>query len=65
MLTRKSNQMMHNVLKKITPNDARYQENQAKRCRMLSRKSNQARHSVFKQIKPNDNVIMKIMPNNI
>ena len=35
-IVRKSSETMHNVIKKIKPNDAHcYQRNQAKRCIML------------------------------
>ena len=57
MLSRKSNQMMHNVIKEIKPSKAQcYQGNQTKRCYqehhakqyMLSYKPNQTMHIVIR-----------------
>ena len=55
MLSQKSYQTMHNVIREIIPNDAQCdQGNQTKRCIMLSGKSYQPMHNVIREIKPNN-----------
>ena len=53
MLSGKSYQTVHNVIKEIKPNDAQYyQGNQTKLCIMLSKKLDQTMHNIIKEIKP-------------
>ena len=55
MLSGKSYQTVHNVIKEIKPNDAQYyQGNQTKSSIMFSRKLNQTMHNIIREIKPND-----------
>ena len=64
MLSGKSNETMHNCIKKIKANDAQcYQGNQTSRGIALSRKSNQTIHNVIMKIIPDDAyVIREIIP---
>ena len=55
MSSKKSKQTMHNVIRKIKPNDASgYRQIQIKCCVMLPSKGNQAIHHFITEIKPNN-----------
>ena len=61
MLSRKTNQSMHNVTKEYKPKDVQYyQRNQTKRCTMLSGKSNQTMYNVKTDFRRHLNVIVFI-----